>query len=257
VNICKSKKRIDTAEGVESNSVGNELESRERRTVIRKLAVGSAAIAGCSLLPTKWTAPLVEFGSLPAHAQTSNDITIVDEVEPTVPPTPETTSPTDVDTDPAPIPTADQPQPADTKVGTGVFSLVFVQSVQACASCGWWFDSSTLEIVYTGGTFTASGGKMLVKQASGKQGYFSADISSIPASATIESAILTMRLNVYEGISNSDYSSVVNAYDNSSGSRGELVRTITARDDIKGRGYSKSNPNVPIDFTDYARKMHG
>ncbi len=249
-NICKQKATDDTA----VLPAGKELESSDRRTVIRKLAVGSVAVAGCSLLPSKWTMPLVEFGALPAHAQTSGDILIVEEE---VEPTPETTPPTDVETDPAPIPTADQPQPADTPVGTGVFSLVFTQSVQPCASCGIWFDSTTLDIVYTGGTFTASGGSMLVKKAMGRQGHFHADISSIPASATIESAILTMRLNVEEGISNDDYTSVLEAYDNSTGTIGALVRTITAQDDIKGRGYSKANPNVPIDFTDYARRMHG
>ena len=47
------------------------LENIERRTVIRKLAVGTAALAGCSLLPAKWTRPILEFGALPAHATTS------------------------------------------------------------------------------------------------------------------------------------------------------------------------------------------
>ena len=42
-----------------------------RRTVIKKLAVGTAALTGCSLVPEKWTTPLVEFGALPAHATTS------------------------------------------------------------------------------------------------------------------------------------------------------------------------------------------
>ena len=42
-----------------------------RRSVIKKMAVGSAALAGCSVLPEKWVPPLVEFGALPAHATTS------------------------------------------------------------------------------------------------------------------------------------------------------------------------------------------
>jgi hypothetical protein len=42
-----------------------------RRSVIRKMAVGTAALAGCSVLPEKWVTPLVEFGTLPAHATTS------------------------------------------------------------------------------------------------------------------------------------------------------------------------------------------
>jgi hypothetical protein len=42
-----------------------------RRSVIKKMAVGSAALAGCSALPDKWVTPLAEFGALPAHATTS------------------------------------------------------------------------------------------------------------------------------------------------------------------------------------------
>ncbi len=45
--------------------------SVSRRSVIKKMAVGSAALAGCSALPEKWVPALVEFGSLPAHATTS------------------------------------------------------------------------------------------------------------------------------------------------------------------------------------------
>ena len=53
------------------NTTFSDLENIERRTVIRKLAVGTAALAGCSLLPEKWTRPILEFGALPAHATTS------------------------------------------------------------------------------------------------------------------------------------------------------------------------------------------
>ncbi len=47
------------------------VDSRKRREVIKKLALGTAALTGCSLLPESWTTPLVEFGTLPAHATTS------------------------------------------------------------------------------------------------------------------------------------------------------------------------------------------
>ncbi|WP_319549708.1 hypothetical protein [Desulfogranum marinum] len=43
----------------------------KRRKIVRKIAVGSTALACCSVIPDKWTTPLVEFGSLPAHATTS------------------------------------------------------------------------------------------------------------------------------------------------------------------------------------------
>jgi hypothetical protein len=47
------------------------LENKNRREVVKKIAWGTAALTGCSLLPEKWTTPLVEFGALPAHATTS------------------------------------------------------------------------------------------------------------------------------------------------------------------------------------------
>ncbi|MBE0585959.1 MAG: hypothetical protein IH612_19640 [Desulfofustis sp.] len=50
------------------------LESQGRRSVVRKLAVGSAAVAGLSVLPGKWVTPLVEFGTLPAHAVTTGSL---------------------------------------------------------------------------------------------------------------------------------------------------------------------------------------
>lgn len=52
-----------------------------RRTVIKKIAAGTAVVAGCSALPDKWVSPLIEFGSLPAHATTSGAVeAIVDEL---------------------------------------------------------------------------------------------------------------------------------------------------------------------------------
>lgn len=59
---------------VEEQSVSNTPENNERRKVLKKLALGTAAIAGCSVLPGKWTSPIVEFGALPAHAVTSGTV---------------------------------------------------------------------------------------------------------------------------------------------------------------------------------------
>ncbi|MGB5687004.1 MAG: hypothetical protein WBM35_14440 [Candidatus Electrothrix sp.] len=52
-----------------------------RRSTLRKIAAGTIALAGCSVLPDKWTTPLVEFGSLPAHATTSGLEELVDIIE--------------------------------------------------------------------------------------------------------------------------------------------------------------------------------
>ena len=140
--------------------------------------------------------------------------------------------------------------------GRNDFNLLFKQTVQPCASCGIWFDSAELVVQYSGDNNKpykkVQRGNLLIKQASGRVGRFQADLSSIPASATISSAILYMRLNTHEGIANSDNSSVIEVFDAPTGT---FIKRITAAGDIKGRGYSKGNPNVPIDFTQYAKQL--
>ncbi|MDJ0957255.1 MAG: hypothetical protein QNI91_10370 [Arenicellales bacterium] len=144
---------------------------------------------------------------------------------------------------------------AITEVRTGEFDLVFEMSYQSCASCGIWFDSAELVIEHSEGRFTAQqSGSLLIKEAPYHQGRFNANISSIPSSSTIESATLYMHLNRHEGISNDDFTSTISVYGKIDGSM-SYIREITARDDIKGQGYSKANPVVPIDFTDYARRI--
>lgn len=139
--------------------------------------------------------------------------------------------------------------------GTGEFSLIFEQSYQSCDSCGIWFDSAELVIEHDRGTFTAQQtGSLLIKQAPYYQGSFKANIGSISGSSSIKSAILYLRLNPHEGISNDDYTSTLSVY-GSIGGNMTYLREITAQDDIKGRGYSKANPVVPIDFTTYARQL--
>ena len=151
-------------------------------------------------------------------------------------------------------------QGAPAATGSNNFSLLFLQDVQPCASCGIWFDSAELVVTYAGSNkpyiYRKNGG-LLIKQSSAKQGRFQTTLASIPAGSAITKATLYMRLNSHEGIAGSDNSSVISVYDFSGGSRGPLVRKITAAGDIKGAGYSKSNPNVPIDFTAYAKQVHG
>ena len=142
--------------------------------------------------------------------------------------------------------------------GSYNFDLKFIQTVQPCASCGIWFDSAQLVVQYGGDNnkpYTKTQrGNLLIKQASGKVGRFTANLSTIPAGAAITKATLYMRLNTHEGIANSDNSSVIEVYDNPTGA---FIRRITAAGDIKGKGYSKGNPNVPIDFTAYAKQVLG
>ncbi|MBM9537996.1 hypothetical protein [Desulfobulbus alkaliphilus] len=61
---------ITTAKSSEQQ-ISPQVDDKGRREVLKKIAVGTTALAGLSLLPTRWTTPLVEFGALPAHATTS------------------------------------------------------------------------------------------------------------------------------------------------------------------------------------------
>ena len=149
----------------------------------------------------------------------------------------------------------DEPESFATGPRSGDFDLVFEQSYQSCDSCGIWFDSAELVIEHSDGRFSArQTGSLLIKEAPYHQGRFKADISAIPRSAEIRSAILYMHLNRNEGISNDDFTSTLSAFGYIDGSL-IYLREITAENDIKGRGYSKANPVVPIDFTEYARRI--
>ncbi len=44
----------------------------ERRRIVHKLLIGTAALAGSCVLPDKWITPMARFGTLPAHATTSD-----------------------------------------------------------------------------------------------------------------------------------------------------------------------------------------
>lgn len=47
------------------------LENQGRRKTIKKIAVSAAALAGYSVLPQRWTTPVIDVMALPAHAQGS------------------------------------------------------------------------------------------------------------------------------------------------------------------------------------------
>ena len=153
----------------------------------------------------------------------------------------------------APVPTAQAPTTSNQKE-RGDFDLTLKQSYMPCPDCGLWFDSIELVIVHSQGTFSKTRGKMHVKKAPNRVGHFKVDISSIPRDAQIIRATLNMLLNRDEGIANGDNSSVIDVTGVVNG-RSTFVRKISAAHDIKGKGYSKANPMVPIDFTEYARQL--
>lgn len=136
----------------------------------------------------------------------------------------------------------------------GPFDLTFKQTHMPCPDCGIQFDSVELVIVHSQGTFTKRQGHMAIKKGPYRVGRFTADVSSIPRDAQIINAKLNMLLNRDEGIANGDNGTVISV-DGLIDGRSTRVREITARGDIKGKGYSKANPMVPIDFTGYAKRL--
>lgn len=57
----------------EKKNVENVPESQDRRKVMKKIVAGVGVLAGYSVLPEKWTRPIVGQIVLPAHAETSGE----------------------------------------------------------------------------------------------------------------------------------------------------------------------------------------
>lgn len=53
------------------NCQKNTIENQDRRAAVKKIAAGVGVLAGCSVLPEKWTKPVIGGINLPAHAATS------------------------------------------------------------------------------------------------------------------------------------------------------------------------------------------
>lgn len=189
--------------------------------------------------------------------------------------------------------------------GPLVLNLIFRQSVQACVECGIWFDwqgeqanKPKLQVEFDhlgkahtntyqhglGGMENAFGfylspdgdsakHMMLVKQAPQRTGLFRADISDIPAGATITRATLYLHINTLEGFADTDNASVLSvhecnrdwnwdhatwthydegaAWSQPGGDFGVLVREIRAKEDMRDRGFSRAQPNADFDLTAY------
>ncbi len=69
----------------------------ERRKALKNIAVGVGALAGISMLPERWSRPIIGQITIPAHAQTSGEV------------------------EPAPQPQP-QPQPQGCAIGPGCFT---------------------------------------------------------------------------------------------------------------------------------------
>ncbi|MDK9706256.1 MAG: hypothetical protein OEL83_04320 [Desulforhopalus sp.] len=57
-----------------SGNIADSTVDKGRRSAIRKIAVGVGVLAGVSILPEKWTRPIIGQITLPAHAQTSGSL---------------------------------------------------------------------------------------------------------------------------------------------------------------------------------------
>jgi len=128
--------------------------------------------------------------------------------------------------------------------------LSFRQSIQACTDCSISFDSMYLLIKHSLGIFRSYNDSLFLKKSSDIGGSFIVSTAGIPKNASIKSATLYMRLNRYNGIANKDNSSLITLTQN-----GRHVRNISVRYDIRSRGYSNSNPLVPIDLTPFVKGL--
>lgn len=198
-----------------------------------------------------------------ADQQATNEVVLVSSDDPATevaaaedPSGPAAAEASQVEVASAPGAVAPEPVAAASLEPRGEFHLLIDQTHMACGACGLYFDSGELVINHSSGRYTADQqGSLLIKKGPYRQGSFRADTRSIPPEADIYDATLYMRLNKHEGIAGVDHSSeyVVKGYVD-----GRLVHVmdIHAQRDIKGRGYSKgSNPVVPFDVTDYARRL--
>ena len=140
--------------------------------------------------------------------------------------------------------------------GTKLVRFEFRQTVMHCPEeCVFLFDSIKLIIETDKGTVEREGPRFVVREDAGIVGSAEWDISEIPAGATIQKATLWMEFDQAEGIAGADETSVMEVYGFYQG-QPVLIRTLHAGNDIKAKGYSKSNPLMPVDFTSYMRNIH-
>ena len=97
------KKEISSDKSSENQSPG-------RRDALKKILVGAGVVTGSQLLPDEWTKPIVDSIIVPAHAQSSGDVT----------PAPGTTSSVPVSPTPPPGSTTPGTPPAGTTSGVPV-----------------------------------------------------------------------------------------------------------------------------------------
>ena len=188
-------------------------------------------------------------------------------------------------------------------------SLILRQTVQSCGGCGIWFDPQgnaedrpRLEVTWTAPGSAAvtqswqyelgDGGDLLstyvspsppaeaaerhhvllIKQGPANVGLLAADLSAIPADATIDAARLHLHIHTDEGLAYGDHESVLEVWECSTpwdwntatwdqpwpapgGDFTRLVREIRAYDDLHALGFNKANPHAHFDFTPFLQLL--
>jgi hypothetical protein len=139
--------------------------------------------------------------------------------------------------------------------GTKLIRFEFEQTSQHCPEeCVFLFDSTKLIIETDKGTFERNGPRFVVRKDAGIVGTIQWDLSQVPAGANVKKATLWMEFDSHEGIANSDNTSVMEVYGFFKGVR-TSIKTVRAKEDIKDKGYNKTRPNLPLDFTAYVQKV--
>jgi hypothetical protein len=62
------EQRSDKNSGADPDSPGQK-DANSRRETIKQLLIAGGVVGGAKFLPSEWTAPIVQYVTLPAHAQ--------------------------------------------------------------------------------------------------------------------------------------------------------------------------------------------
>lgn len=123
--------------------------------------------------------------------------------------------------------------------------------------CGWWWTKAALNVIYevagtTGQAISTYDRKIFVRKSPHSTGTVSMAMTPIPAEAIVISAVLTMVFDAHEGIAWADDTGLceIRSVD------GQFIRNLSAKDDIKGKGYNKNKRNLPVDFTPYVQALY-
>ena len=144
--------------------------------------------------------------------------------------------------------------------GSKRIKFQFEQTSLGCPrECNFVFDAITLKIETDKGAFEREGHRFRVRKDHNPPltPQFQWDLSEIPSKANIKKATLWLQFDTHEGLAGGDWTSVLEIYGFFNGVRSS-IRTLRAKEEIKEKGYGKPtlNPLMPVNVTEYVRKIH-